>query len=151
MPDTHCATRRWRPAMPPNGCAIISRSPGHRAQFSFVFREARRSTPMIVTDRSTLPLRAILFLFLLIGIPRFVRSSTLEDSAKELAEKIAAVLPAGENISCEIRNLSSLKPGEAARIEQALKAELQERGIRLTSSGAAITVVVTLSENFREL
>ncbi len=116
-----------------------------------MFREAKRSTPMMAADRSTLSCRAVLFLFVLIGIPSVVCSSTLEDSAKELARKIAAAVPAGENVSCEIRNLSSLKPGEAARIEQALKAELQERGIHLTSSGAAIAVAVTLSENFKNL
>jgi hypothetical protein len=106
---------------------------------------------MMSADRSKLSCRAVLFLFVLIGVPSAVHSSTLEDSAKELARKIAAALPAGENVSCEIRNLSSLKPGEAARIEQALKAELQERGIRLTSGEAAITVLVMLSENFKDL
>ena len=116
-----------------------------------MFREANRSTPMMSADRSTLSRRAVLFLFVLIGIPGVGHSSTLEDSAKELAVKIAAALPAGENISCEIRNISSLKAEEAARIERALKAELQERGIQLASNGAAIAVVVTLSENFRNL
>ena len=130
---------------------MISRSLGPCEEFLFVFRKARRSTTMMSSDRSKRLFRAVLFLFVLIGIPSVARSSTLEDSSKELARKIAAVLPAGENVSCEIRNLSSLKPGEAARIEQALKAELQVRGIGLTSSGAAITVTVTLSENFRNL
>ena len=137
MPDTYCATPRARPAMPPNSCAMISRSPGPPAVFPFVFREARRSTTMMSAERSTLSLRALLFLFAVIGIPGIARSSNLEDSAKELARKIAAALPAGENISYEIRNISLLKPGEAARIDQALKAELQERGIHLTSGGAA--------------
>jgi hypothetical protein len=148
---THCAIRRWRPAKPPNGCAMISRSPGDRAVFFILFRDAMRSTPMIAADRSRLSFRAVLFLFALIGIPGVEHASTLEDSARELARKIATALPAGENVSCEIQNNSSLKPGESARIEQALKAELQERGIPLTSGGAAISVVVTLSENFRNL
>ena len=129
---------------------MISRSPGYRVEFFFVFREARRSTPMMAADRSTLSCRAILFLFALIGLPNVAGSATLEDSAKEFAQKIAAALPARENVSFEIRNLSSLQPVEVARIEQALKAELQDRGDRLSaSSGAGITVVVTLSENFK--
>jgi len=143
--------QHWQLTMPPNGCAIISCSLGHRVESPFVFREARRSTPMMAADRSTLSCRAVLFLFVLIGIPSVVRSMTLEDSAKELARRIAATLPAGENVSCEIRNISSVKPGDAARIEQALKAELQERGIGLTGSGTATAVVVTLSENFKDL
>jgi hypothetical protein len=130
---------------------MISLSLGHRAEFSFMFREAERCTTMMSANRYKFCCHSVLFLFVLIGIPSGVRSATLEDSAKELARKIAAVLPAGENVSCEIRNISSLKPGEAARIEQALKAELQERGILLASSGGTITVVVMLSENLRDL
>jgi len=120
--------------------------------FPLVFREAKRSTTMTSADRSTLPLRAVLFLFALLGIPGAARSTTLQESAKELARKIAAVLPAGENVSCEIRNISSLKPGEAARIEQALKVEMQERGLGLSATaGTGTAVVVTLSENFKNL
>jgi hypothetical protein len=106
---------------------------------------------MMAADRSTLSRRAILFLFVSLGLPSLARPATLEDSARELARKIAAALPAQENVSCEIRNISSLQPGEVARIEQSLKGELQERGVRLTNSGAEITVVVTLSENFTNL
>jgi len=130
---------------------MISCRLGRRAEFYFVFREAGRSTPIMAADRSTLSSRAILFLFVSLGLPGLAHPATLEDSAKELAREIAAALPAQENVSCEIRNISSLQPGEVARIEQSLKAELQERGVRLTSSGAEITVAVTLSENFTNL
>jgi hypothetical protein len=130
---------------------MISCRLGCRAEFYFVFREAGRSTPMMAADRSTLSFRAILFLVVSLGLPGLAHPATLEDSAKELAQKIAAALPAKENVSCEIRNLSSLQPGEAVRIEQSLKMELQERGVRLTDSGAEIIVVVTLSENYKSL
>ena len=103
---------------------------------------------MMAAHRSAHSFRAALFLFVLIGIPSVARSSTLEDAAKELAGKIAAVLPPGENVSCEIRNLSSLKGSETARIEQAIKVELQERGIGLSGSGTATIVLVTLAENY---
>lgn len=149
MPDTHCATRPVRHSKPPNRCAMISCRLVSRAAFSFIFREACRSTKMMSADRSILSLRALLFLFALFGISGVTRSSTLEESAKELADKIAPALPADGNVSCEIRNISSLKSGEAARIEQALKTELQDRGVHLTSSAATIAVVVTLSENFK--
>jgi hypothetical protein len=151
MHDIHCAKLPQRSRALPVACAMISSRLGRRAEFYFAFREARRSTPMMAADRSTLSFRAILFLVVSLGLPTLARPGTLEDSAKELAEKIAAALPAQENVSCEIRNLSSLQPGEAARIEQSLKAELQERGVRLTNSGAEITVVVTLSENYKDL
>ena len=129
---------------------MISRSLGHRAEPYFIVREAKSSTPIMAADRTILSCRAVLFLFVLIGIPGVVHSSTLEASAKELARKIAATLPAGENASCEIRNISSLPTGEVARIEKALKDELQERGIRLTSGGGEIALVITLSENFKK-
>lgn len=130
---------------------MISCRLGRRAEFHFLFREAGRSTPMMAADRSTLSCRAILFLFVSLGLPSLAQPAGLEASAKELAQKIAAELPAQETVSCEIRNLSSLQPGEVARIDQSLKAELQERGVHLANSGAEITVVVTLSENFKNL
>jgi len=105
---------------------------------------------MMAANRLNLSSRAILFLFVLIGIPSATRSATLEDPAKELARKIAAALPAQENVSCEFRNISSLQPDEVAGIEQVFKAELQGRGVRLSSSSeTAIQVAVTLSENFK--
>ncbi|HLJ24617.1 MAG TPA: hypothetical protein VKT71_10965 [Candidatus Acidoferrales bacterium] len=111
---------------------------------------------MMPADRSKLSLRAALFLFILIGIPAAARSATLEDSAKELARKILAALPARENVQYEIRNASSLKPEDVARIEQALSAELQAQGLHVAPSGGASAavapgVVITLSENWNEL
>ena len=148
---TNCAIRHGRLARPPNGCAIISCRLGHRAAFCFLFSEAEPSKPMMAADRTTLLLRVILVLFILGGLPSAASSLTLEDSAKELARKISAALPAEKSLSCEIHNISSLKPEETARVEQALKTELQEQGIRLTTSGAATSVMVTLSENFESL
>ena len=148
MPDIHCAKPLWRPALPSNGCAMISCSPGRRVEFFVVSREARRGTQMMAADRSTRSYRAILCLFVLFGIPAVADSANLEDSAKELARKIAKALPIQESVSFEIRNLSSLRTEDVTRVEQALKAELQDRGIRISSSGSTISVVVTLSENF---
>ena len=152
MHDTHYAMHRQRSKALPRSCAMISGSPGRRAEFFYVSRDARRSISMTAADRSTLFFRAVLFLFVSIGIPRAMCSATLEDSAKELAQKIAAALPARENVSCEIQNSSSLQPEEVSRVEQALRAELRDRGVVLSSMiEAPINVVVTLSENFKNL
>src|SRR5579864_7822019 len=118
IPDTHCAKHRQRSRALPKACAMISGRLGRRGEFHFMFREARRSTPMMAADRSTLSCRAILFLFVSLGLPSLARPATLEDSAKELAREIAVALPPQENVSYEIRNISSLQPGEVARIEQ---------------------------------
>ena len=148
---TDCANLHRQSTALSNAYAMISRRLGRRADFPFVSPAAGRSTPMIVSDRSTRSRRAVLFLFVLLGIPAVARAASLEDSAKELARKIAAGLPAGSNVTCEFRNASSLRPNETARIEQTFKTALQERGIRLAANGAPLAVLVTLSENFQSM
>lgn len=109
---------------------------------------------MIAANRSKRHCRALLFLAILIaliGIPSLASSATLEDSARELAEKIVAALPPRENTRFEIRNLSALPAADVARIEQALRVELQGHGIQVSSTGAGASVLVTLSENFQSL
>jgi hypothetical protein len=106
---------------------------------------------MMVSDRTIRSRRTVLFIIAWLAIPSVVRAASLEDAAKELARKISTALPTRDNVSCEFRNVSSLRPGEAARIEQAFEAELQERGVRLAASGAPVAVLVTLSENFKNL
>jgi hypothetical protein len=150
MADTLSARPRWRRAMPPNRCAMIFRILGDRAEFGIFICAAKRCTPMIAFDRSKLSCHAILFL-VLIGLPCAARSATLEDAAKEFARRIATALPAGENVSCEVRNLSSLRSEQAAGIEQALQGELQVRGFSLTGGAGTISIVITLSENFKNL
>jgi hypothetical protein len=83
-------------------------------------------------------------------MPNAARCDALEDSARELARKIAAVLSTGENVSCEIRNVSSLKSEEVTRIEQTLTVELQNKGVRTQTDGSAkVGILVTLSENLK--
>lgn len=131
---------------------MISRSVGHSARLVFLPRMAGRSTPMTGNDRSSLACRTLLFLFVLLAAPMAARSATLEDSARELARKIAAALPALGNITCEIRNVSSLQPDEVARIEQTLKTELQDRCVQTQTSGSETdSIVVMLSENLKDL
>ncbi len=117
-----------------------------------MFRVDGRSTPIMGIDRSRLSCRTLLFLFVLLGTPLAARSATLEDSARELARNIAAMLPANGELSCEIRNISSLNPDDVVRIEQTLKTELQGRCVRIQPNGSeAAGVVVTLSENVKGL
>jgi hypothetical protein len=150
LPDIDCAKPRRGSAFLPDGCAMISHSGGQRARLIFKLRVAGRSTPMTGIERSNLSYRAILILLVLLGTPIAARSDTLEESAQELARKIEAALPARDDVTVEVRNLSSLMPEELARVEQALKVELQSRGVRAPLNGAAtVSVLVTLSENLR--
>jgi hypothetical protein len=151
MLDTLCANRFHESAALPKRCAMIFVSLGDRANFFLVFRGARRSTPMTSPPRIKHSCCVLLFLFAWIGIPGRATCATLEDSAKDFAQKIAAALPVKENVTYEIRNVSSLQPVEVARIEQAFKTELKERGVSLTSGSGPPTIVFTLSENFKNL
>jgi hypothetical protein len=152
MLDTNYAKSRRGTTFPHDGCAMISHSGGHCEDLLLLLRVAGRSTPMTGTDRSKLSCRTLLFLFVLMGMPMAARCDTLENSAQELARKIAGVLPTREReeVSIEVRNLSSLTPDELARIEQTHKSELQSHGVQVAGNGGAtINVVVTLSENVK--
>jgi hypothetical protein len=127
---------------------MISCSCGHHEESLQLSSVAERSTPMMGTDRSNLFCRTLLFLIVLLGVPLAVRADTLEDSARELAGKIAAALPAKDNVSFEIRNVSSLQLDEVARIGEALKTDLQNEGFPAhENSGATARILITLSEN----
>jgi hypothetical protein len=130
---------------------MIFRRLGDRANIFLVFHGAMRSTPMTSPAQIKHCFRIVLFLFAGIGIPGRAASATLEDSAKDFAQKIAAALPAKENVTYEIRNVSSLQPVDVARIEQAFRTELKDRGVNLATSGGPTTIMVTLSENYKNL
>ena len=149
MLDTLCAIHFHESPASPIRCAMIFGSPCTRLKFFNTLRGARRSTPMMSPQRIKHACRVLLFFFLWIGIPGRAASATLDDSAREFAQKIAAALSSKENVSYEIRNLSSLQPGEVAQIEQSFKTELKNRGISLVSSGGPISILVTLSENYK--
>jgi hypothetical protein len=150
-PDTFCAMPERGSAFLPHGCAMILCSVDRRMGYVFVPRATGLSTPMTGTDRSNLSYRTILILFVLLGAPMAARSDTLEDSAKELARKIVAVLPVQNYVAIEMRNFSSLTSGEAIRVEQVLSGDIQSSGVRTTTNGGtAVQVRITLSENVKE-
>jgi hypothetical protein len=152
LPDTFCAKPEPGSAVLPDGCAMISRRVGQRVGLIFMLRVAGHSTPMTGIHRSSLSYRTVLVLLVLLGTPIAVRSDTLEDSARELARKIVAALTAQNEVSVEVRNLSSLTPEDLARIDETLKAELHTRDISTSvKGGAAVSLVVTLSENLSGL
>lgn len=141
------------PQADPKGYAMISYRLGSRANLRFAVREAGRSTLMMAANRFTPSRRAVLFLLFSLGFPGLSHPATLEDSAKDLAAKIAAALPPHESMSREIRNLSSLPPGDVTVIAQALDAGLEEHGLGVhpVTTGSEVTVVITLSESFKNL
>jgi hypothetical protein len=99
-------------------------------------------------DRSNLSYRTILILFVLLGAPVAAHSDTLEDSARDMARKIAATLPQRDDVSVEIQNLSMLTPKEVDRFSHVFFGVLQDLGFNLLHGGA-VHVSVTLSENVK--
>jgi len=128
---------------------MISRSDGLRAEFHLGYCEGQRGMPMTGANRSSFSRRTLLLLFVLAGMPSAMRCAALEDSAQELARKIAASLPAQDAVSIEIRNLSSLTPEETTTIEQALRTDLENGGLRVTGAGSSVSVRITLSESLK--
>jgi hypothetical protein len=69
-----------------------------------------------------------------------------------LASKIAANLEKTDAVSLAVKNLSSLDTAAVAEIRAGLQNSLQQRGLRLVSSGGKeASVEVTLSENLYEV
>jgi hypothetical protein len=134
---------------------MISSSPGQRVEFFLVFREAGRSAPMMAADRSKLSRRAIFLLLVSLGLPRPGRAANLEDSAKELARRVAASISVPEatgqqarnEISIKFQNSSALAPREFDALCESLIAELQVSGIIVGDGNSALPrAVITLSE-----
>ncbi len=131
---------------------MISGSCSHRVKVHSLMRVAERTAPIMGIDRSRFSSRTLLFLIVFFGIPRAARSDALEDSARELGRKIDAVVAAPGELSCDIRNVSTLDLDDVVRIERTLKTELQGRCARTQANGSeAANVVVTLSENVTNL
>ena len=144
--------RKLRSAARGNPYAMISFSLAPCLDGRLLVLAAGRSKSMMGTDRSTLSCRPLLFLLVTLAIPGIARAASLEESAKELGAKIAAILPAGQPVSCEVRNRSSLGAAEVSRIELAVKAEVPACSApRTDTGGGAVTVVVTLAENWKEM
>jgi hypothetical protein len=152
MPDTHCASRMPRSALFAKGYAMLSHRAVRRATLLFNYYAAERSTPMMGIKRSGLSRSTIPLLIVLLGAPLATRSTTVEESARELARKIAVSLPPQEGVSVEVRNNSSLPPNEFADVEQTLRDELENLSVSVVTTGAAVVNLrITVSENLKRL
>src|SRR6266404_2287861 len=147
-PYTLCAMPEHGPAILAQGCAMIFGSSRQYVKLLDTSQVAWRSTPMGI-DRTNLSCRTVLFFFALLVTPKIALSATIEDSARELARKVAAALPARDRVSIEIRNISSLAADEVLVVEQTLTNELRNQGTAPLDDATAVNVRVTLSENMK--
>jgi hypothetical protein len=107
---------------------------------------------MLFIRRPNFSRRAFLWLLVVLAAPLGAPAATLEESARELARKIAGNLPAQEKVLIEIRNTSSLSPIQVAEVQKALEGELQNYVVLAPTEGeASAHVALTLSENIKDL
>jgi hypothetical protein len=73
-------------------------------------------------------------------------ADSLEDSARALARKVVAAIRA-TSVTCQIRNLSTLRGPEFATVSAAFQDELQKHGLKIMASDAATSLIVTVTQN----
>ena len=75
-------------------------------------------------------------------------SDALENSARDLAARIAESLDIRAGANLQVRNASSLSSSDVSRVAESLQSALQARGVQIASfPDAPVSVRVTLSEN----
>jgi hypothetical protein len=90
------------------------------------------------------------FLLATILLPSSLCASSLGDSARQLARKIAAAAGPGA-VALEVMNHSSLDEKSVREVRNALEAQLQSEGVHAVKPEQAMgTVQVVLSESLRE-
>ncbi|MGA7967172.1 MAG: hypothetical protein WB983_00980, partial [Terriglobales bacterium] len=78
------------------------------------------------------------------------RASNLGDTARQLADRVAAVTGPG-SIALDVSNRSSLDDKSVREVKSALQGELRAQGVRTVSADQAMGAVnVVLSESLRE-
>lgn len=108
--------------------------------------------PMLHICRHNFSRRVLVWLFAVLAAPLTAPAATLEDSARELARKIAGALTAQDKVVLEFVNTSALSWNDQAQVEMALTGELQNHvGMAITEGEETARVTVTLSENIKEL
>ena len=102
------------------------------------------------TSSSLRPGRLIPFLLAMVFIPSFLCASSLEDTAHQLAHKIAAATGPGV-FTFAVTNHSSLDDKSAGIVRSTLEAELQIAGVHAAKAEQAIgSIEVILSDSLRE-
>jgi hypothetical protein len=96
-------------------------------------------------SRGRVILCTLLAFFLLFG-PQPAHADSLEEAARALARKVWSSIR-GTPVSCEFRNLSSLRSSEFAILTAAFQEELQRRGAKILPGDAAVPLVVSVTQN----
>lgn len=99
--------------------------------------------------RTKIPRQLLLFLMLALAATS-APGAALDDSAHELARKIAANLPAGASVTLQFRNESSLTSADAAQAQKTIEQDLLGRGFHLNGAASpSATVSIVFSANLK--
>ncbi|MGC1617257.1 MAG: hypothetical protein WA765_02090, partial [Candidatus Acidiferrum sp.] len=79
-------------------------------------------------------------------IPRNARADSLKESARALARKVWFSTRA-TTVTCDFRNLSTLRRAEFANLSAAFEEELQRRGVIILPADAAVNLVVSVTQD----
>ncbi|MHB8502038.1 MAG: hypothetical protein ACYDCG_15365 [Candidatus Acidiferrales bacterium] len=99
----------------------------------------RRRGPTIVCQ-----LLGLFFIF--VFVPQNARADSLEESGRALARKVWSSIHA-TSVTCDFRNLSSLRTAEFANLSAAFQEELQRRGVKIFPADAAVKLVVSVTQD----
>jgi len=102
----------------------------------------RRRGPTIVCQ--------LLGFFLIFSlVPQNARADSLEEAARALARKVWSSIHA-TSVTCDFRNLSSLRTAEFANLSAAFQEELQRRGVKILPADATVSLLVSVTQNLTE-
>jgi len=114
-----------------------------------MFRRTSLRSTLCLMLRPTLS-RLSSLLLLAVLLPSLLFAANLDDAARQLADRIAAVSGPGA-IALEITNRSSLDEKSVRAVHSAIQAQLRVHGIRTASADQSMgSVSVVLSESLRE-
>jgi len=100
--------------------------------------------------RTFLSRRSILLALFIAGLPSLLPAQEFEKPVHDLAQKILALSGARGPMILEVRNNSSLSPGEVARVRRVLETEIHKGGVKLVPAPPTDAEVrVTLAENLQ--
>ena len=119
--------------------------PGHTAVLSSTGKPVYAKQNVLPRSRGRVILCTLLAFFLFLS-PRLARADSLEEAARALARKVWSSIR-GSSVSCEFRNLSSLRSSEFAIVSAAFQEELQRRGAKILLADAAVPLIVSVTQN----
>ncbi len=88
----------------------------------------------------------LIFLLIYSLAPLDARADTVGESARALARKVWSSIHA-TTVTCDFRNLSTLRRAEFANLSAAFQEELQRRGVKILPADATVNLIVSVTQD----